>query len=163
MFYGLGSTQYTNSSIVENFTLILGNNFGTSNVYDMGLMFADIGSRSKNVLFDLGKKFNDLNVNNMNKMFSNMGGKVTNFYLDLSNFNFEKNIERENMFEKWKNRNRTIFVKDEKTKEYVINLLGDNAENNYVIVKEKKEGENNSSNLVDFIIIKYLIFLFLLS
>ena len=165
MFYGLGSTQYTNYTMIENLTVILGNNFDSTSVTNMESMFEDIGSRSNKVIIDLGYKFNDLNVINMNKMFKNMGGYDKNFVIDLSEFNFEqnKNVSYINIFDRWKNKNRTILVKDEKIKEFVVNLMGDNAEGNSVIAKENKYNNGkiitNNSNIIKLLLcIKYIIF-----
>ena len=80
MLYGLGSTKYTNYTIVNNFTLILGEDFNTSHVEDMSSLFEDLGIRSNTVNINLGNTFNTIRVENMKKMFKNCGG-MTNILL----------------------------------------------------------------------------------
>ena len=168
MFWGLGSTQYTNSSIVKNLTVILGEDFDTSYVTNMNSMFEDVGSRSSKVIINFGNKFNTLRVKTMNKMFKNAGGYDKNFCLDLSNFYFDKNCSYEDIFGKWNNKNRTIYVKDEEMKKFVLSKLPENIENTYVIIKEKKPENNNkkktlkSSYHKNLKIFYYILFLILL-
>lgn len=168
MFYGLSSTQYTNPKIVEKLTFILGEDFNTSYVTNMNSMFEDVGSRSSKVTINLGKTFNTLRVKKMNKMFKNIGGYDKTFYLDLSNLYFDYNCSYEEIFEKWNNKNRTIYVKDEEMKNFILSKLPDNLEKTYIIVKGKKKENNkdikNSGKSIQLKNIKILFYItFLLS
>ena len=71
------------------FTLNLGEKFNTSDVTDMGQMFAGTGFKNPSFTLDLGEKFITTNVTNMNRMFSGTGNANSNLVLDLTTFTFD--------------------------------------------------------------------------